>query len=181
MLKTQGLGSMASAVAGILITSGTNATPIVATITAGHGLKNNDRIVISGVTGLTAMNGEWSLDSVGATSGTLRGSSGNGAFGGTAAVAVICDTTPFMKGHDAVGFVNGLGVGVATAFVATVLIESSDDNSTFADASASGQAAIGAQTTMMTFAQPIILKKYMRFRCSAYTSGSARAFIGSGV
>lgn len=180
MMKMQGLGSMASAVAGILITAATNATPIVATITTGHGLKNNDRIVITGITGNTGANGEWSLDAVGATTGTLRGSVGNGAFGGTAVVAVICDTTPFFKGHDAVAAVNLIGVGVATAPVLTVLVESSDDNVTFADATTSGLAAIGAKTTMEDVKQAVILKKYMRFRCSAYTSGSARAALLAG-
>src|SRR5579885_2856453 len=100
-VKVRSLGSVSSAARGILITSGTNATPIVATVTAGHGLKNDDRIAISGVTTLTAMNGEFSLDSVGATSATLRGSAGNGAFGGTAVVAAVMDRSPHIAKHSA--------------------------------------------------------------------------------
>jgi hypothetical protein len=108
--KVQSLGSAGSAVAGILITSGTNATPIVATVTAGHGLKNGDRIAIAGVTGLTAMNGVWTLGSVGATTATLLGSVGNGAFGGTAVVGVVFDKTPFMKGHAATLQMSGVAL-----------------------------------------------------------------------
>lgn len=179
MLKAQSLGHVASAANGILITSGTNATPIVATITAGHRLKNNDRIIISGVTTLTAMNGEWSLGSVGATTATLLGSSGNGAFGGTASVGVIMDTTPFMKGHEAVAYVgNSSGSAV---LVGTVIVESSDDHVTYADASMSGRAAIPAATAGLNEFQPILLKKYMRFRCSAYTSGGANCAVVAGL
>jgi hypothetical protein len=68
-LKLRSLGLMGSAARGILITGGTNATPIVATITAGHRLKDGDRIAIAGVTTLTAMNGDFSVDTVAATRG----------------------------------------------------------------------------------------------------------------
>ena len=60
-LKLRSLGTMSSAARGILITGGTNATPIVATVTAGHRLKDGDRIAIAGVTTLTAMNGDWTM------------------------------------------------------------------------------------------------------------------------
>jgi hypothetical protein len=66
-IKQRSLGTCSSAARGILITGGTNATPIVATITAGHRLKNDDRIASQGVTTLTAMNGDWSVDTVAAT------------------------------------------------------------------------------------------------------------------
>lgn len=178
-LRLQSLGCVASAAAGILITTATNATPIVATVTNtgpyGHGLKNGDRIVISGVTGLTAMNGEWTIANVAATTIELVGSAGNGAFGGTAAVAVVCDKTPFMKGHSAVIAINSSPVGVATAAVGTVLVESSDDNSTFADAKVG--IALAAQTADQTQLIEVVLKKYMRFRASAYTSGAFSAQI----
>lgn len=178
-LKLQSLGCVASAAAGILITGGTNATPIVATITNtgpyGHGLKNGDRIIISGVTGLTAMNGTWTLDTVTATTAVLVGSAGNGAFGGTAAVAVVADRTPFMKGHSAVCAINSSPVGVATAAVGTVLVESSDDNVTFADAKVG--IALAAQTADQTQMIEVFLKQYMRLRVSAYTSGAFAAQI----
>lgn len=175
MIRVLGLGSVAGATAGVLITGGTNATPIVATITAGHGLKDGDRIAITGVTGLTAMNGEWTLKFVTATTVQLLGSVGNGAFGGTAAVSVICDTTPFMKGHSAAVMVNSAPVGVATAAVLTLIVEGSADNVTFATALLSGQEAIAAQTADQSQVREVVLQKYMRLRCSAYTSGSANA------
>lgn len=173
MNKVLGLGSVASAAAGITISAATNATPIVVTLGAGHGLKNNDRIAVTGITGNTGANGEWSLDAIGATAGTLRGSVGNGVFGGTAAVAVLCDTTPHMKGHSAAASVfNNPGAAV---FSGTLLIEGSADNVTFADAQASGLIAIPATTTGMAYNTEVTLSKYMRLRCSAYTSGGAKA------
>jgi hypothetical protein len=60
-MKLNSLGTVSSAARGILITGGTNATPIVATLTAGHRQHNGDRIAIQGVTTLTAMNGEFTL------------------------------------------------------------------------------------------------------------------------
>lgn len=171
--KVLSLGNVGSAAAGLLITGGTNATPIVATITAGHRLKDGDRIVITGVTGLTAMNGEWTLGTVTATTAVLLGSVGNGAFGGTAAVANVCDTTPHMKGHAAacsIGNTPGSAV-----FVGTLIIESSDDNSTFATALPTGAIAIPAVTAGIGLVVEVVVKKYMRLRCSAFTSGAANA------
>lgn len=186
-LKSKSLGTVGSAAAGILITSGTNATPIVATITAGHRLKNGDRISIAGVTTLTAMNGDWTLGSVGAAVGTLLGSAGNGAFGGTASVAVVCDQTPFMYGHSAV-----LALGNtpgAAVFVGTVVIEGADSvdhtqfyytsagvaTAGFTSALMSGEIAIPAATAGIGMTLEVKMYRYMRFRCSAYTSGNANA------
>jgi hypothetical protein len=174
-LKLQNLGAAAAVAAGILITGGTNATPIVATITAGHGLKDGDRIVISGVTGLTAMNGEWELKFTAATTAQLLGSSGNGAFGGTAAVAVLCDKTPFMPRTSVVGLIGASGTGITVAPIATALIESSSDNVTFASAIASGHEVINAITAPASFMREVKLDKYMRLRLSAWTSGSIAA------
>lgn len=179
MMKAQGLGTVVAAAAGVLITGGTNATPIVATITAGHGLKNNDRIAITGVTGLTAMNGEFSLDFASATTAALRGSVGNGAFGGTAVVAVICDTTPFMPKESCVGLIGQ--AGGAAVFVGTVLIESSSDNVTFASALAGGEEVIPAASAGQAFAFDVVLAKYMRLRASAFTSGAASCRLISGM
>ncbi|APW37152.1 hypothetical protein RD110_08035 [Rhodoferax koreense] len=77
----------------------TNATPIVITLGAGHGLKNDDRIAIAGITGNTNANGTWSLANVTATTAVLLGSSGNGAYGGTPRVGVVFSHTPHMKQH----------------------------------------------------------------------------------
>ncbi len=186
--KFKSLGTLASAaLSGILMTGGTNATPIVATVTAGHRQRNGSRVGIAGVTTLTAMNGDWTLGSVGATAATLLGSSGNGAFGGTAAVTVLNDQTPFLPGHSAVLHTGDLGV--AAIFVGTVVIDAADNrdltqyyytNSSgvatagFKDGLMSGEIAIPAQTVVGGGSCPVEVRlaKYMRMRCSAYTSGS---------
>jgi hypothetical protein len=193
-IKVRSLGSFTSAARGILITGGTNATPIVATVTAGHGMKTDDRIGIVGVTTLTSMDGDWSLDAVGATAATLRGSVGNGAFAGTAVVAVLCDRTPFNKGHAAIVML-GNTPGQAV-FVGTLVIEGADSmdstlanfqytNSSgvatngFADKVPSGEAAIPAATAGIGWELEVALSKYMTARCSAYTSGGANARIAA--
>jgi hypothetical protein len=193
-MKTQSLGSAGSAVAGILITGGTNATPIVATITAGHGLKNGDRIAIAGVTGLTAMNGEWTLSGVTATTAILDGSVGNGTFGGTAIVGVVMDKTPFMQGHTAV-----LNYG-DSALVGTVFLESfanftdfaASDNETgganlpiisdITYTSTVGNATTPASssrafTAGTAYPVEVRLGHIMKFRCSAFTSGVVRGVL----
>lgn len=189
-IRHKALGTCASAARGILMTGGTNATPIVATITAGHRQRNGNRLAIAGVTGLTAMNGEWTIRAVAATTVTLDGSVGNGSYGGTAVVAAVCDQTPFHPRHSAAAFV--YDIGVAAVFVGTVVLEAADsldatqfyyDNSSgvatagFKDALMSGEIAIVAQTTVggglgMVEVQ---LARYMTMRCSAYTSGSVSA------
>lgn len=189
-LKFNSLGSVASQARGILITGGTNATPIVATLTAGHRQRNGERISVAGVTTLTAMNGDWSLSAVGATTGTLDGSAGNGAFGGTAVVAKCMDRSPFLPRHSAV-LVTG-DQGVAAIFIGTVLIEAADSNdgsqflytnssgvatAGFKDALLSGEIAIPAQTVVgggIAMVE-VALSKYMALRCSAYTSGTLQA------
>lgn len=186
-MKMRSLGTMSSAARGILITGGTNATPIVATITAGHRLKNGDRIGIVGVTTLTAMNGDWSVSSVAATTGNLDGSAGNGAFGGTAVVAVLCDQTPFLPRHSSVAL---LSQPSGAVFVGTVVFEGADnrksDNTTFQydssgvatdgfkSALKSGEIAIPAATAGQIIAVEVDLCRYMTARCSAYTSGVAQ-------
>lgn len=193
-IKQSSLGTVSSAARGVLITAGTNATPIVATVTAGHRLKNNDRIAIAGVTTLTAMNGEWDLDAVGAAVATLRFSAGNGAFGGTAVVAKICDKTPFMPRHSAL--VTTGDIGVAAIFIGTLVIEGADSidatqfyytNSSgvatagFKDSLMSGEIAIPAQTVVGggSCSVEVSLSKYMTLRCSAYTSGTAYGMIAA--
>lgn len=168
--KVRSLGSCASAAAGIVASSSTNATPIVLTLTTGHGQKVGDRIVVSGITGNTNANGIWSLSAVAATTGTLEGSIGNGTHGGTPVIAAVMDKTPFMANHSAAAVVGN--TPGAAVFVGTALVESSDDNSTFADAIASG-IAMPAATAGVGFGFEVKLKRYMRFRASAYTSGAA--------
>jgi len=184
-IKQRSLGTCSSAARGILITSGTNATPIVATVTAGHRLKNGDRIAIAGVTTLTAMNGDWSVSAVGAAAATLDGSAGNGAFAGTAVVAVCCDQTPFLPRHSAIAMINQPSGAV---LVGTLVLEAADSvdatqfyytNSSgvatagFKDALKSGEIAIPAATAGQAMALEVNLSRYMTLRASAYTSGVA--------
>jgi hypothetical protein len=194
-LKMKSLGTLSSAaLSGVLITSGTNATPIVATVTAGHRLRNTERIGIAGVTGLTSMNGDWTISSVGATSATLNGSAGNGTFGGTAAVTLVCDRTPFLPNHSAVLIAGDLGV--AAIFIGTVLFETADNrdatqyyytNSSgvatagFRDGLLSGEIAIPAQTVVGggSCHVEVRLDKYVKLRCSAYTSGTIQGALMS--
>ena len=175
-MKSQSLGAASSAVAGILITGGTNATPIVATITAGHGLKDGDRIAITGVTGLTAMNGLWTVKRVTDTTYELVGSVGNGVFGGTAIVAVVCDKTPFMQNHSAVVHL-GNRPGAAV-FVGTVQIQGCDEDTltTWVDAVAElGAPPIPAASAGIGMDVEVRLHKYMRMIPTAYTSGGVCA------
>lgn len=75
----------AAAAANTTITNATNATPIVVTTGGNHHLYNNQQINISGVTGNTAANGDWTITWLTATTFSLNGSVGNGAYvaGGT--------------------------------------------------------------------------------------------------
>jgi len=189
-IKLRSLGSVASAARGILITGGTNATPIVATVTAGHRLKNGDRIAIVGVTTLTAMNGDWTVSAVAATTATLDGSAGNGAFAGTAIVAVLCDQTPFLPRHSAVVTV---GQPSGAVLVGTLVIEKADQRKAdesvfqhndpttgvltdgFVSALKSGEIAIPAATAGQVIELEVDLGRYMTLRASAYTSGVASA------
>lgn len=190
-LKAKSLGTVSSAARGILITGGTNATPIVATVTAGHRLKNGDRIAIVGVTTLTAMDGDFEVSAVGATAATLNGSAGNGAFGGTAVVAAVCDRTPFLARHSAVAAVNQPSGAV---LVGTVVFEYADSHKSdesnfqytastgvatdgFNSALLSGEIAIPAATAGQAISVEVSLARYMTFRCSAYTSGVAGALL----
>lgn len=192
-LKMRSLGLLGSAARGILITSGTNATPIVATVTAGHRLKDGDRIGIVGVTTLTNMNGDWEVQRVTDTTYKLLGSKGNGAFGGTAVVAVCCDRTPFMPRHSAVATFGQQSGGAV--LVGTVVFEGADmhksDESNFQYTNSSGVATDGFTSALMSgevaipaasagiggFSVEVSLMRYMTARCSAYTSGGAQAYL----
>jgi len=68
----------------LAVTGATNATPIEIT-TAAHGLATGDLVTITGAVGNTAANGTWMITRTAATTFTLNGSVGNGAWtsGGT--------------------------------------------------------------------------------------------------
>lgn len=111
-LKALSLGQSANTTQCVNITAATNATPIEVTFTAGHSRMTGERIAIAGVTGNTAANGIWTLTMTATNTGTLNGSVGNGTFGGTVRVGVVCDATPFMRNHSAVFAAVGNHVGV---------------------------------------------------------------------
>lgn len=69
----------------LTVTGATNATPIEITTSAAHGLYTGDRVQIVGVRGNTAANGTWTITKTAASTFTLAGSVGNGAWaaGGT--------------------------------------------------------------------------------------------------
>jgi hypothetical protein len=129
-LKAKSLGSAGSAVQMLLVTGGTNATPIVATFAANSGLKTGDRVAIAGITGLTAMNGIWTVEAVTATTFKLLGSVGNGTYGGTPRCAQVFDQTPLMAGHSAVLQLAGSGACTVTLTAYASLTEFlANDNS----------------------------------------------------
>jgi hypothetical protein len=113
-LKTKSLGSAGSAADLIAISAATNATPIVITVGANSGLKSGDKLAIAGVTGNTAANGIQELVAVSATTFQLKGTVGNGVFGGTVRAAQVFDQTPLMANHAAKLAMNGNLVGTVT-------------------------------------------------------------------
>ncbi len=189
------IGSAGSAVGMHLITGGTNATPIVATFAANSGLKTGDRVLITGITGLTAMNGEWELEYVTATTFKLLGSVGNGTYGGTPLCFLAFTKTPLMKGHSALLALGGNCVG-------TMLIQAFNDpesaaalsnasggftpapvvssafsfvtnvNATSASTATPATSSIVMAATAEGTPFEVVLSKYMRFSLSAYTSGT---------
>lgn len=192
-VKTTSLGSAGSAVAGILISAATNATPIVLTLAAGHGLKNGDRLAVSGITGNTNANGEWTLASVTATGATLVGSVGNGAYGGTPRAAVIFDTTPMMRNHTGSMWIAGNGVATLdveayesyadfaagqnnAGAIAPVLSPSGVTNSA-GSTTTPAKSTIGLVATNAGFGFEVKLARYMRAVLTAYTSGTAGVFV----
>lgn len=67
---------------GLAITAATNASPIVVTTSASHGLSTGDVVTILGALGNTAANATWIVTVVNATQFSLDGSTGNGAYTG---------------------------------------------------------------------------------------------------
>lgn len=64
------------------ITGATNATPIQLSTITPHGLITGNQIVSAGILGNTAANGGWTITVTGASTFTLDGSAGNGAYTG---------------------------------------------------------------------------------------------------
>ncbi len=198
MIKTRSLGSAGSAVQLLLVTGGTNATPIVATFAANSGLKTGDRVAISGITGLTAMNGEWTVEYVSATTFKLLGSVGNGTYGGTPRCAQIFDTTPNKEGASTLLLMGGNGVAtlLLEAFgsyaefaagdnslggaVSAPVVSSSHSfvtnvNATSASLSTIASSSIVVAATAEGTPLELKLPRYLRASLSAYTSGTLNA------
>jgi hypothetical protein len=120
-LKKQSLGSAGAIARCLTVSTTTNATPIVATFGANHGLKSGDIVALAAITGNTAANGVWQLNFTGANTAQLisldnKASVGNGTHGGTALVGVVMARTPFLRNHSAVMAFGAPGA-VATVFV----------------------------------------------------------------
>lgn len=115
------------------ISGATNATPVVLTLSAGHGLISGDLVGIAGMAGLTSLNEKiWQLASVGATSATVTGSTGNGTYtaGGTW-YKVNGLTAPTVATQDGVVVKNGsatrryIGCGMTTGVSGQITVSSS--------------------------------------------------------
>jgi hypothetical protein len=74
-----------TSLAALTITGATNATPIVVTTSAAHGVVDVSYATVAGVLGNTAANGSWVVERVTTTTLLLRNSVGNAAYtsGGT--------------------------------------------------------------------------------------------------
>lgn len=187
-IKALSLGSAGSAADCISITGSTNATPIVITLAAGHGLKDGERLAIAGITGNTGANGEWTLKFTGTNTAQLVGSVGNGTHGGTPRVAVICDTTPLMRGHAAIlaTFGNLVGTvdieaydtladfaaGTNVAGISAPGLSNSGVTNSAGSSSTPAKTSITAAATNAGIEVEMKLARYMRAVVSAYTSGT---------
>lgn len=189
-LKLRSLGSAVAATRGIVMSAIVTGTPLHITLTAGHRLKNGDRIAIAGNAADNKTFGEWSVSGVAATDAILDGSSGDAALSGTPVIAVLCDRTPFLPRHSAVAVV-GAGAGAAaTDGIATVVLEGADSmvstgfqytnssgvaTSGFKDALLSGEIAIPAFNDFGSVFVEVSLMRYMTMRITSWTSGTFAA------
>jgi hypothetical protein len=191
-LKLKSLGSAVAATRGIVMSAIDTGTPLKITLTAGHRMRNGDRIAIAGNAVDNNTFGEWSLSGLSATSGTLDGSSGAAALSGTPVIAALCDRTPFLPRHSAIAML-GSGAGpTATAGIGTMVLEAADSQVTtgfqytdssgvatagFKDALLSGEVAIPAFASFGSIMVEVSLSRYMTMRLSAWTSGTFGAVL----
>lgn len=189
-IKVQSLGEAGLAAAGLTVSGSTNATPIVATFGAGHGLKDGDRVAISGVTGNTAANGEWTVQFTGTNTARLLGSVGNGTHGGTVRVAVVMDRTPLMRNHSAMFAMSGNLVGTLevesyetyadfaagqnNAGAVAPAVSGSGVTNSAGSASTPAKSTITAAATNAGLEAELKLGRYMRAVVTAYTSGTSQ-------
>ena len=189
-IKVQSLGEAGSAAAGLTVSGTTNATPIVATFGAGHGLKDGDRVAIAGVTGNTAANGEWTLQFTGTNTARLLGSAGNGTHGGTVRVAAIFDKTPLMRAHSAMLALSGnlagtvdvesyetyadFAAGQNNAGATAPALTSSGVTNSAGSASTPAKTTITAAATNAGLEVEVKLGRYMRSVVTSYSSGTGQ-------
>jgi hypothetical protein len=88
--SVRALGNLSNT-AVLTVSNATNANPIVVT-TGIHGLQSDDFVDIDGVTGNTNANGRWRIAVINATSFSLVGGIGNGAFGGSPTCKKLTET-----------------------------------------------------------------------------------------
>ncbi len=193
-IKVQSVGSAGSAAALLTISGSTNATPIVVTLGAGHGLKSGDRIAIAGITGNTNANGMWTLNFTGTNTAQLLGSVGNGTHGGTPRVGVMFDQTPHMQSHSAKlnTFGNLVGSLALEAYAAyadfaagnnasgalpPVLTLTDNTNAAGNATSTPCSSTLALAATNAGLAAEVRLPMIMRGVVSAYTSGTGHVRI----
>lgn len=186
-LKMKSLGTATAAARGIVMSAITTGTPLKITLTAGHRLRNNERIAIAGNAADNNTFGEWTVSGVGATTATLNGSTGSTALSGTPVIAALCDRTPFLARHSAVAMVAAGAGAAATDGLATAVFEAADSMVTtgfqytnssgvatagFKDALLDGEIAIPAFADFGALCVEVNLSRYMTFRLSSWTSGT---------
>ncbi len=116
--NTAALTIAAASIAGTVVTAASNATPIAITTSTNHGLSTGQTVTVAGAVGNTAANGTFLITVTGATTFTLTGSSGNGAWtsGGT---VNVCTVAPFAA--DAVGSAGSANPGTVTQTVTSLI------------------------------------------------------------
>ncbi len=194
-VKITSLGASATTAAGITISGSTNATPIVVTFAAGHGLTDGKRIAIAGVTGNTGANGIWTLQFTGANTARLLGSVGNGTHGGTVRVGVVNDATPLMRGHSAAFRLTGNHVGVVdieaygnyddfavatganTQGISAPIALGTGVTNSAGSASTPAKSTITTAATNQSFTAEVVLPFIIRMVPTTATSGTASAVI----
>lgn len=181
-LKTKSLGTISgSNTSGVSVSGATNATPIVVTFGAGHGLVDGDRVHISGITGNTGANGEWTLKFTGPNTAQLVGSKGNGTYGGTPVVNVVCDVTPFQANHRCAAVVGG----ALTAGTIEIEGHPGDESSAgVLDTSKWVKASKTSDATVLPAIAPgsvveVQLYKYMRVKAASALTGTGTVHLVS--
>jgi hypothetical protein len=101
---------------GFAITGASNTSPIEITTSANHGFSTGDSVCITGVTGNTAANGNWTVTKSAAKKFTLNSSVGNGAGSAGTAYPNVIRTLIFEPGDYYFTSVN-LGFDYATQIV----------------------------------------------------------------